>query len=209
MSLFDDIGLMIFTGCFIIFIYIFFLHLRKEERASKYNVLKLIYDNWVKSRLEEEHLLTGVQALRNFLMGNSTFVSSLFILIGILTGFFENISQNSEDLFNLPGVNLGIVKFSLTVIVLIFCLFNFILSIRYATRLSILITGKPKDFSIGEVKGFKITKETLNKAQIHWMLGIRSLFFLATSFFWYINSILFIIITAAITIYLFISHDVI
>lgn len=149
MSLFDDIALMIFTGCFIIFISIFFLHLRKEERASKYNVLKLIYENWVKSRLEEEHLLTGVQALRNFLMGNSTFVSSLFILIGILTGFFENISQNSEDLFNLPGVNLGIVKFSLTVIVLIFCLFNFILSIRYATRLSILITGKPKDFSIG------------------------------------------------------------
>ncbi|MBD3215009.1 MAG: DUF599 family protein [Candidatus Lokiarchaeota archaeon] len=209
MSLFDDIALIIFVCCFIIFISTFFFHLRKRERPSKYSVFKLIYDNWVKSRLDEESPLTGVQALRNFLMGNSTFISSLFILIGILTGFFENISQNGEQLFNIPGLSLGIIKFSLTIIMLIFCLFNFILSIRYATRLSILITGKPRDFSIGDVKGFKLTKQTLVKAQNHWMLGIRTLFYLATSFFWYINSILFIIVSIIITAYLFISHDVI
>jgi uncharacterized membrane protein len=112
-------------------------------------------------------------------------------------------------LFNIPGLSLGIIKFSLIIIMLIFCLFNFILSIRYATRLSILITGKPRDFSIGDIKGFKLTKQTLVKAQNHWMLGIRSLFYLATSFFWYINSILFIIVSIIITAYLFISHDVI
>lgn len=209
MSLFDEIALITFVSCFSFFIIIFFIHLKRERKPSKYNVFKLIYDNWVKSRLDQESPLIGVQALRNFLMGNSTFVSSLFILIGILTGFFENITQNGDLLFNIPGLNLGMIQFSMTIIMLIFCLFNFILSIRYATRLSILITGKPRDFSIGSIKGFKLTKETLVKAQNHWMLGIRSLFFLATSFFWYINSILFIIISIIITLYLFISHDVI
>jgi uncharacterized membrane protein len=91
---------------------------------------------------------------------------------------------------------------------IVFSLFNFILSIRYATRLSILITGKPDDFSIGEIGGINVTKQTLVSAQTHWTLGVRGLFFLAASFFWFINGVLFLIITIAITIYLLLSHDI-
>ncbi|MBD3196500.1 MAG: DUF599 family protein [Candidatus Lokiarchaeota archaeon] len=207
MSLLDDIALIVFAVCFSSYIAIFYFTM-KTKKPSKYSVFQLIYDNWVKSRLNVESPLTAVQALRNFIMGNSTFVSSLFLLLGIIIGFSDNIMSNSSPVFGIDLFYLGIVQFSNTILMIVFSLFNFILSIRYATRLSILITGKPDDFSIGEIGGITVTKQTLVSAQTHWTLGVRGLFFLAASFFWFINGVLFLIITVAITIYLLLSHDI-
>ncbi|TXT67752.1 MAG: hypothetical protein BAJALOKI1v1_10015 [Promethearchaeota archaeon] len=60
-----------------------------KNQLSKYNVFHLIYNSWVENILEDDSPLLGVHALRNFIRGNSTFISSLFILLGILVGFYH------------------------------------------------------------------------------------------------------------------------
>lgn len=62
----DEIAFFIFLVCFIVY-FILFVHALKTSKPTKLRVLKLIYVNWVKTRLEEEDPITAVQALRNFI----------------------------------------------------------------------------------------------------------------------------------------------
>jgi len=74
----NEISFSIFLLCF----FAYFLLLRLEysrENPSKFKLFKSIYRNWVKSRLNEESLLIAVQALRNFIMANSTGYVDYFI----------------------------------------------------------------------------------------------------------------------------------
>jgi uncharacterized membrane protein len=84
---------------------------------------------------------------------------------------------------------------------------NFILAIRFSSRLSLLMAGKPGKFSLGDVEGRALTSESLDSAHDHWMLGVRGLFFLLASLFWYVNSIVFILGTLIIFGYLLAALD--
>ncbi|TXT53887.1 MAG: membrane protein of unknown function [Promethearchaeota archaeon] len=206
--IFNELSFFVFLTCFILY-FILFVQALKTSKPTKVKILKLIYVNWVKSRLEEEDPITAVQALRNFIMGNSTFVSALFILLGILVGFYSS-DLPEEDLFlNLEFLPLDLVRITANIGMILFCLFNFIMSIRYATRLSLLITGKPREFFTKQYEGIELTRSTLVSAQHHWSYGVRGLFYLAACLFWFVNSILFMFISVIVTVYLLISHDMI
>jgi len=211
----DEMAFFIFLVCFILY-FILFVHALKTSRPTKVKVLKLIYVNWVKTRLEEEDPITAVQALRNFIYGNSTFVSALFILLGILVGFYSSVIPEQVDqlppdeiFLNLQFLPIDLVLITTNVGMILFCLFNFIMAIRFATRLSLLITGKPREFFTKQYEGIELTRDTLVSAQHHWSYGVRGLFYLAASLFWFVHSIIYIIFTIAVTVYLLLSHDII
>lgn len=201
----DELALTIFIICVSIYIFLFIFTIMKKK-SSQRNVVRLIYANWVEERLKDDSLLTAVQALRNFIMGNSTFISALFILLGLLIGFYSSeFFEDGQIVIN--SIEISSIQVSVNIFIIIFSLLNFILSLRFATRLSLLISGRPQQYSLGKIEGIKVTQKTFISAQNHWMLGVRGLFFLVATMLWLISSIFFIVASILITFYLIAFQD--
>ena len=198
----------VFLTCLSIYFILFFNSLT-TKRPSQRAVLNEIYRNWVSNQLNNQDTIVTVQAIRNFIMANSTFISALFILLSMLIGIYDVFFVNSAPFWGNEHLTLGLVKITLNIFIIVFALYNFIISIRMLSRLTILITGNPQDYSMGDgkFKGKDITKKTFVLAQNHWMFGIRSLFYLAATLVWYLDAILFIIISILVTIYLIVFQD--
>ena len=201
----DELALTVFIICVSIYIFLFIFTIMKKK-SSQRNVVRLIYANWVEERIKDDSLITAVQALRNFIMGNSTFISALFILLGLLIGFYSSeFFEDGQIIIN--SIEISSIQVSVNIFMIIFSLLNFILSLRFATRLSLLISGRPQQYSIGKIEGIKVTQKTFISAQNHWMLGVRGLFFLVATMLWLISSIFFIIASILITFYLIEFQD--
>ncbi len=201
----DEIALIIFISCIIIYISLLTINIRKKTPSQR-NTVRLIYAHWVEERLKDDSPIAAVQALRNFIMGNSAFISALFILLGLIVGFY------SSDLFNNGGIillniSISLLQVSVNIFIIIFSLFNFILSLRFVTRLSLLISGNPQKYAMGKIQGIKVTEKTLISAQNHWMIGVRALFFLVPTMLWLISSIFFIIGSVIVTLYMILFQD--
>ena len=104
-------------------------------------------------------------------------------------------------------IPVGLLQTALNVFIIVFCLFNFILSLRLITRLSILISGNPKQFSMGPIGGTTLAKKTLISAQNHWMIGVRMLFYLVATLLWLLHPFFFVTASILITIYLIYFQD--
>jgi uncharacterized membrane protein len=204
--MFDEFALINFLTCISIY-FSLLLYSFKSSKPTKQTVFKLIYKEWVNNRLKDDDPIVAVQTLRNFMMGNSTFISALFILLGILVGFYTTGIFEDTLFWGSPYITVSLVKMGVNIFMIIFCLINFILSIRYITRLSLLISGKPQNYQLGKFNGKTLTQKTFISAQNHWMFGVRGLFYLFATLLWYINSIFFIIATYVVTIYLIAFHN--
>ena len=68
------------------------------------------------------------------------------------------------------------MQITVNVVVIMFCMINFTLSIRAITQLSLLISGNPQNYSMGEFQGLEITRKAFISAKNHWMAGGRGLF---------------------------------
>ncbi len=71
----DELSFFVFIICFLLYFTLLYSGYTKKT-PSKFTIFNEIYRNWVKDRIDDQSPLVGVQALRNFIMGNSTFVSS-------------------------------------------------------------------------------------------------------------------------------------
>lgn len=204
----EEVAFTIFLMCLLIYT-ILFLNSLTTKRPSQRAVLNEIYRNWVSNQLNNQDTIVSVQAIRNFIMANSTFISALFILLSMLIGIYDVFFVNNAPFWGNEHLTLGLVKITLNIFIIVFALYNFIVSIRMLSRLTILITGNPQDYSMGDgkIKGKEITKKTFVLAQNHWMFGIRSLFYLAATLVWYLDAILFIIMSILVTIYLIVFQD--
>ncbi|MEJ2250074.1 MAG: DUF599 family protein [Candidatus Lokiarchaeota archaeon] len=100
------------------------------------------------------------------------------------------------------------VQISVNVIVIIFSLYNFILSIRLNVRVTLLITADPNKVVLGKFEGIALTQKTFLSAQNHWMFGLRGLFYLVATLFWFVNPFLFIICSIGVTLYLILFQDI-
>jgi len=203
----DEIALVVFLSCISLYFFLL-IYSTVWSKHSKRQLINLIYKNWVENRLKDESPLTSVQALRNFIMGCSTFASILFVLLGIIVGFSSTAFLEEKAFLGFETMELGTVEVITNVIVIIFSLFNFILATRYATRLSLLISGNPEQYSVGDYTGVKLAKKTFKSAQNHWMLGVRGIFYLVATLMWFLDAIYFIIATVLVTFYLVGFQDI-
>jgi len=203
----DEFSFLLFLGCLVIYIILFIVRSKNRETSER-STLNLIYRNWVQSRSNDENLLYATQALRNFIMGNATFVSGLLILIGILVGVYNTQILSSEPFWGFDELTLGFIQMSANLALVFFSLFNFVLSIRYIVRVSLLMTGEIKKFSEGEYKGVTIAKKAFISAQNHWLFGNRGLFFIFATLSWLIDSVFFVAVTIIIMVYLVVFQDI-
>jgi uncharacterized membrane protein len=203
----DELSALIFMGCLLLYIILFIIKSQKKE-SSERATLNLVYKNWVQNRINDENLLYATQALRNFIMGNATFISGLLILVGFLVGVYNTQILSSEPFWGFNGLTLGFVQMATNLALIFFSLFNFILSIRYIVRVSILMAGEIKSFSDREFDGITVTRKAFISAQNHWLFGMRGLFFLFATLSWLIDAIFFILITIIIMVYLILFQDI-
>ena len=141
-------------------------------------------------------------------MANSTFISALLILIGILIGLYNANFLDQSLFFLIPGITWGFIQFIANIIATFFCLFSFILSIRMFSRLSLLISGDPLNSTYTANQGEEITSEAFISAQNHWMQGVRGLLYLAATLTWLVHPIVSIIVSILVTIYLVRFQDI-
>jgi uncharacterized membrane protein len=159
----------------------------------------------VENRLKKDSEIATHNILRNFQMSNSTITSALFILLGIIIGVYP---QNNDPELFWALISLRFVKIALNSFLIIFCILNFILSIRSITRLNLLISGNPEKYQLDGRTGIDAAKKAFIRAKTHWMIGIRGLFYLTGTLFWFLSNYLFIIITIVITLYFIVIRDV-
>ena len=72
-------------------------------------------------------------------MGNSILLSALFILLGLMVGYYSILPINSHLMFNINQLSVSLVQISLIFLSIGFSIFNFITAIRKILRLSIVI----------------------------------------------------------------------
>jgi uncharacterized membrane protein len=203
----NEIAFFVFIGCLITYITLLSISF-KQVKPSERNVYRLIYRNWAENRLLKKEDLVTIQALRNFIMGNSTFISGLLILLGILVGFYGTEFFSKEKFFGIEGIELGFIQIAVNVAIIIFSLINFILSIRLIVRLNLVIIGSPESYSLEDMDVKNLLKKIFVSAQNHWMFGSRGLFYLVATLSWIINPYLFIIFSIILTSYLILWGDV-
>jgi len=203
----DEIGFLIFIGSLIMYLGVI-LYSYKSIKPTRLKILNEIYKNWAHIHVQKERHLIAIQALRNFTMGNSIFISAFFILLGILIGFYTSGSFNSEPFWGITQLTIGLMQISVNLVIIMFCVINFSLSIRSITRLSLLITADLQDYSKADFTGVDFAEKTFIAAKNHWMAGIRGLFYLIATLIWFVNSLFFIVTTILMTIYLITIHDV-
>jgi uncharacterized membrane protein len=203
----DEIGFLIFLASLIVYLGVIF-YSYKSTKPTRLKILNEIYKNWAHIHVKKERHLIAIQALRNFTMGNSIFISAFFILLGILIGFYTSGSFNSDPFWGITQLTIGLVQISVNLIIIMFCVINFSLSIRSITRLSLLITADLQDYSTVDFTGVDFAEKTFIAAKNHWMAGVRGLFYLIATLIWFVNSLFFIVTTIVMTIYLITIHDV-
>jgi len=204
----NEVALVFYLSCGLIYV-ILMTRTKKKGTKSRHNIIKLILNNWVSQRFSDHNLALVVQALRNIIMGNSIFSSGLLILLGILVGLYESNLFDSETLlFSLKGLPIGLVKISFSVILIVFSLFNFILTIRMMNRLTLLFCAFPEKIMPDEIENLDIVEDSFKAGYNHLVLGTRGLFYLIPLLSWLIHPILFIVSTIGVTIYLIFFHDI-
>jgi len=203
----DEIALIIFFSCISLYFFLM-LYSMLWSKHYKRHLLNTIYNDWVKNRLKDGNHLVSVQALRNFIMGCSTFASILFVLLGLIVGFSTSAFLERKTFLGFKTIELGTVQLITNLCVIIFSLFNFILAIRHASRLSLIICGNPEQYSVENYKGTSLAKKTFKSSQNHWMLGIRGIFYLIATLLWFFDALFFIIATILVTIYLIAFQDI-
>ncbi len=199
------IALLIFIICIAIYGMMIAYGLKYPHKTRR-GSLNLIYEEFVDARVKDSPLI-AVQAMRNLIMANSVFISALLVLMGLLFAFYSIIF--SEDIIPGSDITLGTVQLVLMILIIVFCLFNFVLTIRGLVRFSLLISSQPDKLVICHVEGLKFTKDTLIRAQNHWLLGLRGLFYLVAAMTWIANPILFLGVSIAVTGYLVFVEDII
>jgi uncharacterized membrane protein len=175
--------------------------------TSRKGAINAMYKHYVDARLKKsESPVVAVQAMRNLIMANSAFISALLILLGLLLASYSFIFP--EDLIPGTTISLGYIQMLVMILIIIFCLFNFMLAIRMLVRFTILISSYPDEIKICGVEGLSFTKETLISAQNHWTFGLRGLFYLITVLAWLAHPLLFLLGSIGVTGYLVFIEDI-
>jgi uncharacterized membrane protein len=203
----NEIAFFVFICCLTTYIILLSISFR-QIKPSERNIYRLIYRNWAENRLRKNEDLVTIQALRNFIMGNSTFISGLLILLGILVGFYGTEFFSKENFLGIDGLELGFIQIAVNVAIIIFSLINFILSIRLIVRLTLVITGNPESYNFEDIEAKNLLKKVFISAQNHWMFGSRGLFYLVATLSWIINPYLFIAFSIILTSYLILWGDI-
>ncbi|NHI91336.1 MAG: DUF599 family protein [Candidatus Lokiarchaeota archaeon] len=207
MFLLNELALITLSAGILIYIALLF-YSTKRRKMSRRNALGRIYKNWVHVRLQDNTPYNAIQAIRNVMMADSTFISALLILIGILVGLNSANFLDQSLFFGIPGITWGFIQFICNMFVSIFCLFSFILSIRMFARLSLLISGDPLNSSYTAQQGEELTNEAFISAQNHWMQGVRALMYLGSTLSWLVHPILSICVSIIVTVYLIRFQDI-
>jgi uncharacterized membrane protein len=205
MDIYLEMFALVVFGISILVYTIMLIYGLRNPDTSRKGSLNQVYKHFVDVRIQQSPLI-AIQAVRNLIMANSAFISALLVLLGILLAFYEQVF--SPELLPNTEISVGFIQMVLMVLIIVFCLFNFVLAIRMSIRFTLLISSSPSEIDMCGMNGISFTKNTIISAQNHWSFGLRGLFYLITVIGWLVHPILFIIGTLGVTGYLIFFEDI-
>lgn len=211
MSLVDDIGFVIFLLS-IVGYFLFAITLNRRHVENRRTKLNRVYDKWVDMRIKAANHIVTVQSERNFITTNSVFISGLLILLGLIVGFLNDGTFETNDyLFALEEIPLFNVKMATNIGLIIYSLLNFMLSVRMHNRFTILITANPENICADEeddLIGLDLMKNAFRYAQDRFFYGIKGVLFMIASLAWFFDAWFFIGITVGMIVYMIFFEDI-
>ena len=147
---------------------------------------------WVENILKPHRSMIAVQQIRNTTTITSFLASSTLILMGVIVSFTRASFPIQHDYadYKLYAL-LGITAIAF---------FNFLLTLRTLSYITILIESSPSE--IEELEGIPaveyLTKK-VNRAYMHDTLGMRCLYYSIPLFFWFYDPVVFVAVTIVVT----------
>ncbi|HMA82845.1 MAG TPA: DUF599 domain-containing protein [Candidatus Thermoplasmatota archaeon] len=213
-------------GIFVICISIYSIKLLygiKKPGTAKRGLLNIYYSQWVKRMINQNETIIAVQTMRNLIMATTFLTSSMLVLLGLLLRIPSN---GIDQLIQFSATSTELIaqyKVLLFVVVLLFSIIMFLLSLRQMVRFSILIgipiesietiTPEYVNTRNGKKSSATIDAEALRKdvflrAMNRFTFGIRSVFYAMTIILWFISAYTFIIGTISLTVFLIRFQDI-
>ncbi|MBS3749677.1 MAG: DUF599 domain-containing protein [Candidatus Thermoplasmatota archaeon] len=220
--LINIIGFAIFVLCILIYS-IKLLHGIKKPGTAKRGLLNIYYSQWVKRMINQNETIIAVQTMRNLIMATTFLTSSMLVLLGLLLRIPSN---GIDELIQFSATSTELIaqyKVLLFVVVLLFSIIMFLLSLRQMVRFSILIgipvesietitpeyvNAKREKKASATINAETLRKDVFLRAMNRFTFGIRSVFYAMTIILWFISVYAFIIGTISLTIFLIRFQDI-
>jgi len=161
-------------------------------------MLNIYRTAWITANGNNQNPIVVIQTLRNSLMSASFFASTAILLIGVTISFFDVIlpELNTQPILqNLAEIDkIQSVKVTLIVSTLSYVFLHFTWYIREINNLAYMLT---LPFNVIEeqvdIKADVYTAKLLEKAGIHYSMGMRGYYFSIPLFLWFFgNPLLYI-----------------
>ncbi len=224
-ELLDLIAFIIFVICVSVFT-VGLIYKMKRPTWGERGFLNIMYGLWVKRMIDAKETINAVQTMRNLIMVVTFLSSSMLLLLGLL---LQSPYVGANGLLY-PSTSLSIFehyKLMLFVVVIVFSVTMFLLSLRQMVRFSILIgissesiknisdeyqlLHKNKIKNAGNVCYYvdaeRLKRDAFLRAMNRFTFGMRAVFYGIGITLWFVNVYAFIIGTVSLTLYLIIHHD--
>ena len=220
-ELLDTIAILIFIICISIYAIVLLYKIKRPSPGER-GFLNILYGLWVKRMIDTNETIIAIQTLRNLIMVVTFLSTSMLLLLGLI------LQSPAVDIYATSANIFAQYKLILFVVVIVFSVTMFLLSLRQMVRFSILI-GIPSE-SINNIsedfissnqtklknKGNdhfyryteRLRRDVFIKAMNRFTFGMRAVFYGIVITLFFVNTYAFIIGTFSLTIFLVIHHDV-
>ena len=182
-----------FASLFLGYNFFYFWYIRKNPGKTQKGRHNIYREYWIENILKRGRGMVAVQQIRNMTTITTFLASSTLIFMGVVVSYTREPFPIQQDYYDYKLYTLiGIIALAF---------FNFLFTLRTANYVTILIESSPSIIEEFEgVPAVQFLTAKVNQAFLHYTLGMRCLYYSIPLFFWFFDPVIFIIITAILTL---------
>lgn len=170
----------------------YFQYVKRDPLRTQKGRHNIYREYWIENILMRGRGMVAIQQIRNMTTITTFLASSTLIFMGVAVSYGASfpVLQDYAD-YKLYAL-IGIIAFSF---------FNFLFTLRIANQITILIESSPS--KIEELEGIPAVQylsQKINQAFFHHTLGMRCLYYSIPLFFWFLDPLVFVVITIILTV---------
>jgi len=204
----DIAGIILFLFFTIVYHAGYYVYAQRYPLATVKGKVHLYRRTWIKRIIDRNDYILGVQAFRNLITSSSFMASSSLLVMGIVLNSMLRSPEEIAATLHVEDAGDLQLKLGILIAVYAFSFMNFLFNIRFLNQLTVLMGADPD--LIDHVEGVDAVEyftAMLNSATNRYTFGQRGFYFSLAIIAWIFSSIAFVIVTAAIGIFLIAFMD--
>lgn len=165
-------------------------HNPQKTQKGRHNIYRGF---WIENILKKGKGMVAIQQIRNMTTVTTFLASSALIFMGVAVSYASGgvfVQQNYYD-YKLYSL-IGIIALSF---------FNFLFTLRTTNEITILIESSPSKIEeLEKVPATEYLAHKINQAFLHHTVGMRCLYYSIPLFFWFFDTIVFMMVTVILTV---------